>query len=165
MANLRWFVLIVALVALAGCTITDQNPPVDTGDNPSGQETAAVVQIIDGDTIDVRMNGDVYRVRYIGVNTPERDEPCYSDATAANRSLVQGQTVTLVRDVSETDRYGRLLRYVYVGNLFVNAELVAQGWAEARDYPPDTANSAYFHQLADNARASNLGCYPSGIFG
>lgn len=162
MVHLRWLVLFVVWVMVVGCTITEEDQG-DTGNN-SSSETATVVQIIDGDTIDVNMDGDVYRVRYIGVNTPERDEPCYSDATAANRSLVRGQTVTLVRDVSDTDRYGRLLRYVYVGNLFVNAEMVAQGWAEPVDYRPDTANSDYFHQLADDARDSNLGCYPTGIF-
>jgi endonuclease YncB( thermonuclease family) len=126
---------------------------------------ALVTDVIDGDTIDVLIDGDEYRVRYIGVNTPERDESCYQDATNANAALVSGQTVTLVRDVSETDRYGRLLRYVYVGSTFVNAELVRQGYAENVEYPPDTANAAWFGQMAREARSANLGCWPTGVFG
>ena len=129
-----------------------------------GGETARVTDIIDGDTIDVDINGVGYRVRYIGVNTPESDESCYDDATDANANLVAGQTVTLVRDSSNTDRFGRLLRYVYVGNVFVNAQLVQDGWAEAVEYPPDTANADQFHQLETQAARSNIGCHHTGIF-
>ncbi len=133
----RWLCIIVVAILLFGCIPAEEDdptqPPADDDPitDPVDGETALVVDVIDGDTIDVRLGGDTYRVRYIGVNTPERDEPCYFEATAANAVLVEGQTVTLVRDVSETDRYGRLLRYVYAGPVFVNAELVAQGYAEA----------------------------------
>lgn len=73
-------------------------------------DTAKVLRVIDGDTIDVELNGERHRVRYIGMNTPERDEPCFDEATEANNDLVAGKTVQLVKDVSETDRYSRLLR-------------------------------------------------------
>jgi endonuclease YncB( thermonuclease family) len=156
---------------LFGCIPTDDEEPTqppadDNGSdvNPADGETALVVDVIDGDTIDVRMGGERYRVRYIGVNTPEYDEPCYNEATAANAVLVDGQTVTLVRDVSETDRYGRLLRYVYAGSVFVNAELVLEGYAEAREYPPDTSYQDYLEGLETQARRSQIGCYPSGVF-
>jgi micrococcal nuclease len=129
-----------------------------------GNETARVVDVIDGDTIDVEIDGQEYRVRYIGVNTPERDETCYRDATEANADLVEDQTVRLIRDVSETDRYDRLLRYVYVGDVFVNAELVMDGYAEAVSFPPDTAYYDYFVDLEADAEAANLGCHPTGIF-
>jgi micrococcal nuclease len=59
----------------------------------------------------------------------------------------------LVRDVSETDRYGRLLRYVYIDNTSVNTTLVAEGWAEAMRYPPDTALADTFDHLEAEARA------------
>jgi micrococcal nuclease len=131
----------------------------------AGVETAVVVAVIDGDTIDVAMGGRTYRVRYIGINTPEYDEVCYWEATDANAALVEGQMVTMYRDVSETDRYGRLLRYVYAGDTFVNAELVAEGWAEAVEYPPDTAYADYLEELEDTARAAGLGCWPTGVFG
>jgi micrococcal nuclease len=103
-------------------------------------------------------------VRYIGVNTPERDETCYSEARNGNAALVQGQAVRLVKDVSETDRFGRLLRYVYVGSTFVNQALVEQGWAEAVSYPPDTAFEATFQQFEVEARNAQRGCHVTGIF-
>jgi hypothetical protein len=71
---------------------------------------ATVTYIVDGDTIDVAIGGTTYRVRYIGMDTPERGDYFFSEATEANRALVEGQQVILVKDVSETDRYGRLLR-------------------------------------------------------
>jgi micrococcal nuclease len=104
-------------------------------------------------------------VRYIGDNTPESDQPGYDEATNANRALVEGQTVTLVKDVSETDRYGRLLRYVYVGNTFVNAEMVRQGYAESATYPPDVQFADFFAQLAGEARVANLGCWSANPWG
>jgi micrococcal nuclease len=127
-------------------------------------ESARVTQVIDGDTIDVRIGEIGYRVRYIGVNTPERDETCYQEAADANAALVSGQTVTLVKDTSETDQFGRLLRYVYVGDTFVNASLVRDGWAESVEYPPDTAHASEFRGLERDAAATNRGCHPTGIF-
>lgn len=142
---------------------------MSSGTSPGGSggvagESARVTRIIDGDTIDVRINDISYRVRYIGVNTPESDQVCYDEATAANAALVSGQTVTLVKDTSETDQYGRLLRYVYVGDTFVNASLVRDGWAESVEYPPDTARASEFRGLERDAAAANRGCHPSGIF-
>jgi len=119
-------------------------------------ESAVVTAVIDGDTIDVSMGGASYRVRYIGMDTPEVGQTCGSEATQANAALVAGQTVRMVRDVSETDRFGRLLRYVYVGNTFVNGALVAGGWAVAKDYPPDTAMSATLHGLMNEG--TGRGC-------
>jgi micrococcal nuclease len=98
---------------------------------PAAYELATLLRVIDGDTIDVEINGERQRVRYIGMNTPERDEPCYDEATDANIDLIAGKTVLLVKDTSETDRYGRLLRYVYAGDVFFNQALVAEGYAVA----------------------------------
>lgn len=161
--------LVLSCTVTLGAPITPP-PAVDEAIIPAGAappangQQARVTRVIDGDTIDVTIDGTGYRVRYIGINTPERDEPCYAEAMAANRALVEGRTVTLVRDQSETDRFGRLLRYIYVGNINVNAQLVAQGWAEAVEYPPDTAQTAFFRELERRARAANLGCHPTGIF-
>jgi micrococcal nuclease len=126
---------------------------------PDGQQ-ALVTRIIDGDTIDVSIDGQIYRVRYIGMDTPERGMPFFSEATEANRQLVGGQTVILVKDVSETDRYNRLLRYVYLANgVFVNAELVRQGFAQIATYPPDVAHQAEFLALQQQAREAGLGLW------
>jgi micrococcal nuclease len=137
---------------------------IESPETIPGAEYASVTYVIDGDTIDVSLGGDTYRVRYIGVNTPERDEPCYQDATDANRTLVEDQIVGLVKDVSETDQYGRLLRYVYVGDTFVNESLVKGGWAEARRYPPDTLHYDEFDAFEQVAYAAGLGCWPTGVF-
>ena len=154
--------LLALLIFAASCTISSGTAPGGSG-GVAG-ESARVTRVIDGDTIDVRIGDVSYRVRYIGVNTPESDQVCYDEATDANAALVSGQTVTLVKDVSETDQYGRLLRYVYVGNTFVNASLVRDGWAENAEYPPDTAHASEFRGLERDAAAANRGCHPTGIF-
>lgn len=109
-------------------------------------EVAYVTRVIDGDSIEVLLDGEEEQVRYIGVNTPEY----YSDereeaisATELNRQLVEGQYVLLVRDISDRDKYERLLRYVFTTEDFVNYRLVEEGAAEARSYPPDTACGDY----------------------
>lgn len=103
-------------------------------------------------------------MRYIGIDTPERDDPCYAEASNANAALVAGRSVRLVKDVSETDRYGRLLRYIYVDGVFVNETLIREGWAEAVEFPPDTAYASQFYRLEREARAAGLGCHPTGVF-
>lgn len=161
--------LILTLLVMTGCTFGFEPPtpgamtPVPDVPEVEG-ESARVTRVIDGDTIDVEISGVTYRLRYIGANTPELDEPCYADARAANERLVRNQTVTLVRDRSETDRFGRLLRYVYVNGTFVNARLIEEGWAEVVLYPPDNAHYDELRALERQAAAQNLGCHPTGIF-
>lgn len=128
-------------------------------DPPPGAERATVTRIIDGDTIEVSIDGETFRVRYIGLNAPEWDEVCGSEATQANADLVAGREVTLVRDVSETDRYGRLLRYVYVDEVMVNAQLVADGWVEANSYPPDVTYDDVLAEAGAEAREGGRGCW------
>jgi endonuclease YncB( thermonuclease family) len=126
---------------------------------PSG-ESAQVVNVIDGDTIDVEAEGEVYRVRYIGVDTPERDEPYYEEARKANQDMVAGQAILLVKDVSETDRFGRLLRYVYLADgTFVNAELIEQGYGRVVTFPPDVAQVALLTDLQQEAREAGRGLW------
>jgi micrococcal nuclease len=131
---------------------------------PEDAEIGTVVYVVDGDTIHVSIGGTEYKVRYVGVNTPERDEPCYDEATARNSELVLDQIVTLVRDVSDTDDFGRLLRYVYAGDIFVNAQLVMEGWAESRRYAPDDAQYEFTESLEATAADQGLGCWPTGVF-
>jgi len=102
-----------------------------------------VVRVVDGDTIVVVVDGVEYRVRYIGIDTPETVHPsepveCFGrEASQRNRSLVEGKAVVLEKDVSETDQYGRLLRHVWVEGEMVNAALVGEGYAQVSTYPPD----------------------------
>ena len=85
---------------------------------PTGttRELGTVTNVADGDTIDVLIGVETFRVRFIGMDTPERGDPYFSEATDKNSRLLQAQSVTLVRDVSETDQFGRILRYVISGN-------------------------------------------------
>jgi endonuclease YncB( thermonuclease family) len=160
MFRVSWILLLLLAMLLAACD--DLGSPI--GGSSNGGETAQVTTVIDGDTIDVLLNGEEVRVRYVGVNTPERDEVCYSEAMEANRAMVEGQTVRMVKDTSETDRYGRLLRYIYVGNTFVNEQLVAQGYAEVVLYEPDDRYFEDFLRFESNATRNGLGCHPTGIF-
>jgi len=130
-----------------------------TGAVTTSIDEVPVVKIIDGDTIDVNIGGVTKRVRYIGVDTPERDTPFYQVATETNSGLVAGKNVRLVKDTRETDDYGRLLRYVYVGEIFVNARLVELGYAQAFPYPPDTKYNDLFATLEQTAKSKYLGIW------
>jgi len=132
------------------------SPPVTTVVPPPVQ--AQVVRVIDGDTIEVSIGGKLYKVRYIGIDTPETGEWMAPEATAKNEGLVGGKVVGLEKDVSETDRYGRLLRYVWVGDLMVNAELVRFGCAQVSTYPPDVKYVDCFLRLQRDARDAGRMC-------
>jgi micrococcal nuclease len=129
--------------------------------------TGPVVQIVDRDTIDVQLDGRRVRVRYIGINTPETKhprkgvEPFGKEASAANRRLVEGQTVRLELDVQPWDRYQRLLAYVYVGDVMVNAELVRLGFAQVATYPPNVQYQERFLALQHEAREAKRGLWGS----
>ena len=125
--------------------------PAPLGTTPIGEtERAVVVAVVDGDTIRVDRGYGVERVRYIGVDTPETVHPSQpvqwmgKEAAAANRALVEGREVLLERDLTERDKYDRLLRYVWVedpaspsGMTMVNLALLAGGFAQVVTYPPD----------------------------
>ena len=123
------------------------------------------MRVVDGDTIDVLIGGEELRVRYIGIDTPETVDPrrpvgCFGkEASARNRELVEGKTVGLEKDVSEADRFGRLLRYVWLGGRMVNARLVEEGYATASTFPPDVRYSELFAILQAEARTHGSGLW------
>ena len=124
------------------------------------------MRVVDGDTIVVDMEGQRYRVRYIGIDTPETHHPSDGanylgyEATDANLDWVgEGTTVVLQRDISETDQYDRLLRYVWVGDTLANAELVRQGLARVRFYEPDVLYQAEIEAALDEARKADIGLH------
>jgi micrococcal nuclease len=126
---------------------------------PVTESGIKVVRVIDGDTIEIAGGA---HVRYIGIDTPEtypKTEFYGPEAKAKNIELVEGKVVTLEKDVSETDKYGRLLRYVYVDGVFVNGGLVRLGYAEAVAYPPDTRYQWQLSQLEKEAKAAKLGIW------
>ena len=143
------FWLIILAFSLTLFPVSCTSPPA----------TARVIEVIDGDTIVIEGG---YRVRYIGIDAPEVHpdlEAFGMEAWQANCQLVESKTVRLEKDTSETDRYDRLLRYVWVDNTMVNAEMVRQGMARARAYPPDTRYQNYLEQLEGEARETKRGMW------
>lgn len=139
----------------------------------SSAQVVFVPRVIDGDTIVVEpvdaatgVPGRQETVRYIGMDTPETVSPvkpveCYGhEASAHNKSLVAGKYVTLVKDVSDKDKYGRLLRFVYLldaTDTFINLDLVEGGFARVLTIPPDTEFEAKFKVAASAAQTAKLG--------
>jgi micrococcal nuclease len=143
-----------AAVPVTGADCIPNEPP----------QTGRALEVIDGDTIVVRLDqsGKDYSVRYIGIDAPEDDSQVEffgPEATAKNRELVYGKIVTLIRDVSETDRDGRLLRYVIADGVFVNYELVALGFARVASSPPDTACIPTFQAAEKLATGWRIGLW------
>ncbi|NMC34041.1 MAG: hypothetical protein GYA36_16495, partial [Veillonellaceae bacterium] len=121
---------------------------------------AILYRVIDGDTIDVLIGNEVVRVRYIGIDAPESTTQLDyfgPQSTTANINLLTGKQLTLFKDVSETDKYDRLLRYVIAGDIFVNRELVLQGFANSSSYPPDITCQDTFLIAERNARNNEAG--------
>lgn len=155
--------------AIAPATAALPRPATASPTPALDRETATVTAIVDGDTIKVLLGGREMTVRYIGMDTPETVapgrpvEPYGREATEANRRLVEGRTVQLERDVSETDAFGRLLRYVYVadftGERMVNAELVRLGYARVATFPPDVKYVSVFLELERDARSAARGLW------
>jgi micrococcal nuclease len=137
---------IVLLLAVSSLSLTCREP----------SDTATVTRVIDGDTIIIEGG---YHVRYIGIDAPESDEFYYLEAKQINEELVAGKNVRLEKDISDKDSYGRLLRYVYVGDDFVNAEMVRQGCAWAIAYPPDVKYQVYLEAMEKEARQSKCGVW------
>jgi len=123
-----------------------------------------VLRVIDGDTI--KIEGDKV-VRYIGIDTPETVHPsqpvqCYGrEASEKNRELVESKEVKLEKDISETDKYGRLLRYVWLGDMLVNEYLVREGYAQSSTYPPDVKYQDKFVEAQRQAREEEKGLWGS----
>jgi endonuclease YncB( thermonuclease family) len=147
-------------------TPTDTPIPTDTLTPTPERTLARVVEVVDGDTIHVEIGGETYSVRYIGIDCPETVHPTEPvgwmgpEASEANRNLVEGKTVYLEKDVSETDKYGRLLRYVFLDNgTFVNAELVRLGYAQVSTYPPDVKYQDLFLEMQEEAREAGRGLW------
>jgi len=148
--------LLIALVLLIGIGIG-----LGTGyglwhADDSIYEQALVTSVIDGDTVEL---ADGRRVRYLGIDTPESGEYYAEEATARNKELVEGKTVELQRGKRDQDEYGRLLRYVYIDGVFVNAELIVQGYATAYIFDPDDRYSQILVQLEQYAKMKNRGLW------
>lgn len=131
-------------------------------------ELATVLRVVDGDTIEL---ADGRKVRYIGVDTPELHHPtkgvqCFGqEAMEKNKELVEGKEIKMKKDISETDRYKRLLRYIWVTStqpgqeIFVNEYLAREGFALQATFPPDVKYAELFRKAAEDARLQNKGLW------
>jgi micrococcal nuclease len=134
---------------------------------PSGSVPVTVVSITDGDTLEVRFDDGLDdTVRLIGINSPESGE-CFSDeATRVLNALTPaGARIWMTSDVSDLDRFDRFLRYVWVGAMSVNEEMVRRGVAIARRYPPDTAMADRFDSAQTAAKEAGVGVWASEACG
>jgi micrococcal nuclease len=156
-----------AVTATAAATPSPTGAAEEFSASPmsAGLTEALVINVVDGDTIDVLIGGQELRVRYTGIDTPETVDPrrpveCFGrEASRRNRDLVEGKTVGLEKDVSEVDSFGRLLRYVWVDGRMANAALVEEGYATASVFPPDVKYADLFASLQGQAREAGWGLW------
>ena len=147
--------------------VSPESAPVQTNQQGASQVQDGlflVTRVIDGDTIEIEGGN---KVRYIGIDSPELVDPRKPvqffgiEASNKNKELVLNKKVRLEKDVTETDKYGRLLRYVYIGNTFINLELVRQGYAYSYSYPPDIKYQDQFVEAQRQAKEQNKGLWGS----
>ena len=158
------------LVGLTACSNSSQPLLPPQGGQADLVEIAQVeiMHVVDGDTVDIDINGHTERVRLIGVNTPETKHPtkpieCFGPEASAylTQLLPKGTDVRIERDVEARDRYGRMLLYVYrdSDNLFVNLDLVARGYGTPMSIEPNTFHRNDFVRAAAQAEAANVGLW------
>jgi micrococcal nuclease len=135
------FIWCILLFSLYGCL------------QQQGISKAIVGRVIDGDTI---VLGTEEKVRLIGIDTPERGEECFEEGKIRMQQLTEGKEISMIKDISETDKYGRLLRYIYVGNDFINLIMIQEGYAHAYKYEPDVKYANIF-KIAELSADKN-GC-------
>lgn len=147
-------ILLLCAGAMARAVETKSGPMTGSG---------VVERVIDGDTV-VLKGGD--RVRYIGVDTPELHHPnkpveAYArEAMEFNRRLVEGKKIIMEFDVDREDRYKRKLAYVFLEDgMFVNAELLRQGYAQLLTFPPNVKYVDLFTKMQKQARDANRGLW------
>lgn len=174
------FVLLTVLVGVFGSSSNKKNGQISPTPSPQAVEIqvpsplptpldslfteTVVTNVIDGDTFTIE-GGKV--VRMIGMDTPETVHPskpvqCYGkEASVKTTELIEGQKVRLEKDVSETDKYKRLLRYVWKGEILINELLVKEGYAQSSSYPPDIKYQDKFIAAQKDARDNQRGLWGS----
>ncbi len=165
---MRRLALCVAVTLLTACRSSAETAGSATGSTVSDPAVGAIDDVIDGDTVIVRIGGHDQTVRLLGIDTPETVKPnspveCYGPEASALTSalLAEGTAVRLVRDVEPRDAYGRLLAYVYRvdDGLFVNLHLVQVGAAVPLTFEPNTTYADRFVAAATTAERDGLGLW------
>ncbi len=163
----KWAGIIVTVLLLVlagvGCSQKIETPKkpaikIQSERAPKRQEVI-VTRVIDGETLEVSINGKIEKVRLAGIDAPDKDSYLFGEATHKTKSLVEGKAAGLISDVSDRDKDGRLLRYVFVDDTFVNAELVRQGYATAHICFPDFKYCDLFYESERKAREYSRGIW------
>ena len=155
---------------------TNTNTEIVTNTNEKEEielQEAYVTKIIDGDTLGVTIDGNYYKVRLIGINCPEYTkeiEPYGKEATEYTTEKLYNKTIYLQKDISNTDNYDRLLRYVWLNkvvtideetikNSLFNYELVINGLAHSNYYKPDITLQNYLEDAENYAKQNKIGMW------
>jgi micrococcal nuclease len=153
-------VVLLAVVALVVLRPWEGDPEAGPA-----SATAVVVRVVDGDTIEARIDGEVEDVRLIGVDTPETVKPgepvqCFGPrASHFTKQRLEGEQVRLVFGVERRDVYGRVLAYAYLGDRFFNPILLRRGLARTLTIPPNDRFAARFEQLELTAARAGQGLW------
>ena len=142
-----------------------KNNQTDTDSKLNSEVVYNVVKVVDGDTFKIEFRGESRSVRMIGIDTPEVNHPsepvqCYGvEASLKTKELIDGKDVRLEQDVSQTDRYGRILAYVWVDEVFINEKIVKEGYAFSSSYPPDVKYQDILDTAEIYARENKAGLW------
>lgn len=159
LVRLAFSLLLAAIIAVVGVDVAGNPVPTPSATN---QEAVTVERVVDGDTIALAGG---QKVRLIGIDTPElarggRPAEPYGEAAKSHlETLIGNQTVRLERDVSERDKYQRLLRYVFLGEINVSIQMVRDGYARSSTYPPDVKYQEEIRAAEREARAARRGLW------
>lgn len=154
---------IIFSILVAGGAIGGYRVIEDTSASLFENSVHEVVRVIDGDTL--LFENDV-RVRLLGIDTPEKGECFYEESKAYVEELIEGEVVRIEKDISGTDRVGRLLRYVYVpsdspqeDDLFLQDHLVREGYADVLPVAPDNRYRDLLSSAREEARNNERGLW------
>ncbi len=159
--------IILMLAAIAARFAWEAAPKAEAQPAQGDRQQVEVTRVVDGDTIEVSPQVEgVEDVRLIGVDTPEvfdGEEPCGLEASAFTEERLAGQQVELEFDEERTDRFGRALAYVYLGDELYNETLVREGLAEVATFPPNVRYEDRFVAAQEEAQAAGVGLWnPAG---
>lgn len=144
-------IIFILLLLISGCSITGYVVKSEL------EGPYLVTKVVDGDTADLEGLG---RVRFSGINTPEKGDCYYKEAKEKLDELIMDKYVYVERDITDKGKYGRLLRYVYLNETMINGVLVQEGYARVYDkYSPDTKRYYQLKDLEEIAKENNLGVW------
>ncbi len=153
---MRQILELLIIIIIIFIQVIDDGSGTKYSNDTKKQTINTVTHIVDGDTFDIASG---QRIRMIGIDTPERGEYFYKEASIRLKELIDGKEVILIKDVSETDRYGRLLRHVYLNGVWINKQMIDEGFAKLLTFPPDVEHVQIFKQAQKKARDAKRGMW------